>query len=133
MPPARCTGTLMVGGQPPGSVVTNLSGVGMLRQGRDPEVNGRAGSTAISSPRARLLAAFAGKAAFDAVASVVSFCSAGVGRAAIGLTTAIAAGADAATLVAATSTGAASAGIGAGFAATGTDVSPLRGITCTMR
>src|SRR5580765_8583841 len=104
----------MVGGQPPGSVVTNLSGEGMLREGRDPEVNGRAGSTAMSSPRARLSAAAAG-------------------RAAIGLTNAIAFGADAATLIAATSTGAASAGIGAGFAATGTDTSPLPGTTCTMR
>src|SRR2546421_5952187 len=102
MPPARGTGTLMVGGQPPGSVVTNLSGVGMLREGRDPEVNGRAGSTAISSPRAKLSAAFAGGAA-------------------IGLTTAITVGADAATLNAPTSIGATSAGSGAGFAATGTD------------
>src|SRR5205085_5767063 len=75
MPPARGTGTLMVGGQPPGSLVTNLSGVGMLREGRDPEVNGRAGSIAMSSPRAKLSAAFAGRAVFDAVASVVSFCS----------------------------------------------------------
>ena len=83
----------MVGGQPPGSVVTNLSGVGMLREGRDPEVNGRTGSAAMSSPRARLSAA-------------------AVGRAAIGLTTAVAVGTDAATLIAATSTGAASAGIG---------------------
>src|ERR1043166_9285024 len=114
MPPACGTGTLVVGGQPPGSAVMNLSGVGMLREGRDPEVNGRAGSTAVSSPRARLSAAFAGKAA-------------------IGLTTASAAGAGAATLIAATSTGAASADTGTGFAAIGTDISALRGTTCTMR
>ena len=38
MPPARGTGTLITGGQPPGSVVTNFPGVGMLRAGFDPEV-----------------------------------------------------------------------------------------------
>ena len=43
-PPAFGTGTLVTGGQPPGSVVTNLPGVGMLRAGLASEVNGRIGS-----------------------------------------------------------------------------------------
>src|SRR5947199_7721698 len=98
MPPARGTGTLTVRGQPPGSLVTNLSGVGILREGRDPEVNGRTGSTATSSPRARLSAAPAGKVDFDAANSAGSLCGAGAGKAAIGLATA--AGAGGATLTA---------------------------------
>src|SRR4051812_30448982 len=104
----------------------------MLRDGRDPEVNGRTGSTATSSPRARLSAALAGRVDFDVAKSAGSLRGAGAGTAAIGLTTATAAGAGGTTLIVATSTGAASAGTGAGFAATGTDISPLpRGTTWT--
>src|SRR4051812_32235304 len=62
MPPARGTGTLTVGGQPPGSVVTNFPGVGMVRQGFEPEVNGRAGSGGTSTLRAMLSAAAPGRA-----------------------------------------------------------------------
>jgi hypothetical protein len=75
------TGTLTVGGQPPGSVVTNLSGVGMLRAGRDPEVNGRTGSCEMSSPRARLFAAGGASAALRTGSSFAASVKGGSGAA----------------------------------------------------
>jgi len=147
MPPALGTGKLTTGGQPPGSVVMNLPGVGMLRAGFEPEVNGRTGSRGMSSPRARLPAAGAGIAGLCTGASCFSGSArgSGGGRADAGVANATGVvarsggGAGAATRGVVTwagfaviSTVAGSVAGGAGLAATGTG-SPLPGTTRTMR